>query len=411
MAGFSAIGRVLSYRNARIYFGASVLCWTGLWVQRIAVDWLAWELTHSPAWVGALVFCGLFPSVIVSPIAGAIADRVDRVRMATLVQTALLIHTLLLLTLIATGLMRVEILAVLELFSGLMQAGQQPARQAMVPGLVPRSELTGSVALNSLTYNLARFIGPAISGPVVALWGIKPAIMINALAGFLTVLSMYWLRIPDEFRHGCASGKSVLVETLAGFNYIARHPGMGPLFFFAAMMCLCLRSVPEMLAPFVARIFERGADGLAILASTMGLAALIGGILVAMRGRVQGMARVAVASGMLLAVATAGFVSTNSFEVGVLCIGLMGAATTMHGIAAQTLLQSACGPAMLGRVMSLWGLIVRALPATGALIFGIASEWLGLRIPVLISVALAATVCAWMWHRLPRIAAALEGPG
>ncbi|MSO91136.1 MAG: MFS transporter [Acetobacteraceae bacterium] len=409
MAGFSAIGRVLSYRNARIYFGASVLCWTGLWVQRIAVDWLAWELTHSPAWVGALVFCGLFPSVIVSPIAGAIADRVDRVRMATIVQTALLIHTLLLLTLIATGLMRVEILAVLEIFSGLMQAGQQPARQAMVPGLVPRSELTGSVALNSLTYNLARFIGPAISGPVVATWGVSPAILINLLAGLGTVLSMFWLRIPAEFRHGRASGKSVLMETLAGFTYIARHPGMGPLFFFNAMMCLCLRSVPEMLAPFVARLFERGADGLAILASTMGLAALIGGILVAMRGRVEGMARVSVASGMLLALGTAGFVVTHSFEIGVLCIGLMGAAATMQGIASQTLLQSACGPGMLGRVMSLWGMIVRAMPATGALIFGVASEWFGLRIPVLASVLIAVGICAWMWYRLPRVAAALEG--
>ncbi len=411
MANLSAVGRVLSYRNAQIYFGASVFCWTGIWVQRIAVDWLAWELTHSPAWVGALVFCGLIPSVIVSPIAGAIADRVDRVRMATIVQIGLVLHSIVLLALLATGLLRVEILAVLEIFSGLMQAGQQPARQALVPGLVPRSELTGSVALNSLTYNLARFIGPAISGPVVALWGVMPAIVINMIAAMLTVASMYWLRIPEAFRYGRASGKSVLAETLSGFTYIARHPGMGPLFFFTAMMCLCLRSVPEMLAPFVARIFERGAEGLAILASTMGLAALVGGLLVAMRGRVEGMARVSVGACFLLTVATAGFVATSSFMVGVFCIAVMGAATTMHGIAAQTLLQTACGPGMLGRVMSLWGLIVRAMPATGALIFGAASEWFGLRIPVLVSALIAGGICVWMWRRLPRVAAALEGTG
>ena len=96
MASLASLGRVFSHRNASIYFGASTLCWTGLWVQRIAVDWLAWELTHSPAWVGVLVFCGLFPSVIVSPIAGAIADRVDRVRMATIVQFGLAAHSLVL---------------------------------------------------------------------------------------------------------------------------------------------------------------------------------------------------------------------------------------------------------------------------------------------------------------------------
>jgi len=410
MASLAALGRVFQHRNANVYFGASTLCWTGVWVQRIAVDWLAWELTHSPAWVGVLAFCGLFPSVVVSPIAGAIADRVDRVRMATLVQIGLLIHGIILMLLIGTGMIRVEILAVLELFSGMMQAGQQPARQSLVPSLVPRTELTGAVALNSLTYNVARFLGPAISGPVVALWGVMPAIAINTGCAAFTAVSMYWLRIAPEFRYGKASGKSVLAETVSGLAYIARHPGMGPIFLFAASMGIFLRSVPEMLAPFVARLFERGADGLAILASTMGIAALAGGLVVAMRGRVEGMVRVSIGGGVILALSTAGFVSTSSFPVGVACIAMMGAATTMHGIASQTLLQSACGPGMLGRVMSLWGLIVRAMPASGALVFGALSEWLGLRVPVLVAVPCALAVCAWMWWRQDVIAAVMERP-
>jgi MFS family permease len=410
MASVAAIGRVFQHHNARVYFGVSTLSWTGLWVQRIAVDWLAWELTHSPAWVGALAFVGLFPSVIVSPIAGAIADRVDRVRLATIVQSCLTMHALILFALISTGLIRIEILAALELFAGVMQAGQQPAKQSLVPGLVPRSELTGAVALNSLTYNLARFLGPAISGPVVAFWGVAPAVAINAACALLMAVSMFWLRIPPEYRHGRPSGRSVLADTFSGLSFIVRHPGMGPLFFFAAMMGICLRSVPEMLAPFVARLFERGAEGLAILSSTMGMAALAGGLLVAMRGRVEGMARVSIGAGMLLCAATAGFVATSDFHIGVACIAIMGAATTMHGIASQTLLQSACAPGLLGRVMSLWGLIVRAMPASGALVFGMLSEWLGLRIPVLAAVLVAVGICAWMWHRKDRVAAALEVP-
>jgi hypothetical protein len=102
-----------------------------------------------------------------------------------------------------------------------------------------------------------------------------------------------------------------------------------------------------------------------------------------------------IGAGVLLALSTAGFVATSWFTVSVVCIGLMGAAaTTMHGIAAQTMLQSACAPGMLGSVMSLWGLIVRALPASGALNFGIAPEWLGLRISVLLAVPTALGVCA-----------------
>lgn len=410
MARFAAVGRVLTYRNAQIFYGGSLLSWTGLWIQRIAVDWFAWQLTHSPAWVGVLAFCNLFPSVIISPIAGAIADRVDRQRMTSVTQLLCGMEAVLLIGLIESGHITVQLMATLEVLLGLLQAFQQPARQCLVPGLVPRSELTGAVALNSLTYNLARFIGPAISGPIVALWGVVPAIAVNAACYAATSASMPLLRLPPEVRRGHPSGSSVWAEALTGLSYVARHPGMGPLFLFAACMGLCLRSVPEMLSPFVAQLFGRGAGGLAIFSSTMGIAALMGGLLVAMRGRVAGLARVSVGAGTLLVVATAGFVATRSFEVAVMCIAVMGAATTMHGIAAQTLLQSSCSSAMLGRVISLWGMVVRAMPALGALIFGSVSELVGLRLPVLVAAGLAAGVSLWAWRLLPRIAPAIEAP-
>ena len=81
MASLSAIGGVLAQRNARIFYSGSIVCWTGSWIQRIATDWLAWELTHSALWVSVIAFCNLVPSVVVSPIAGAVADRMDRVKL------------------------------------------------------------------------------------------------------------------------------------------------------------------------------------------------------------------------------------------------------------------------------------------------------------------------------------------
>src|ERR1700727_984366 len=79
MAGLSAIGGVLAQRNARIFYSGSIVCWTGSWIQRIATDWLAWEPTHPALWVSIIAFCTLAPSVVVSPIAGAVSDRIDRV--------------------------------------------------------------------------------------------------------------------------------------------------------------------------------------------------------------------------------------------------------------------------------------------------------------------------------------------
>ena len=124
-----------------------------------------------------------------------------------------------------------------------------------------------------------------------------------------------------------------------------------------------------------------------------------------------GLARISVGCGLLLALATAGFVATPWFPVGVVCIAAMGAATTMHGISCQTLLQNSAAPHMVGRVLSLWGMITRAAPAMGALIYGAAAEAFGLRIPIFIGVAICAAVWLRTWLRLKRLAPALEGAG
>lgn len=409
MASFSAISGVLAQRNARIFYSGSVVCWTGSWVQRIATDWLAWQMTHSTLWVGVIAFCNLVPSVVVSPIAGAVADRVDRVKLTMASQYVAMSQSIILVVLILTGTIPIEFMALLSFCNGAAETFAQPARQCLLPGLVPRQYLPGAVALNSLTYNTARFMGPAISGPMIAAWGVVPSIAVNALAFFYASVTMTLLRLDPAIRVGGRGGGSVLHDALEGLRYVTRHSGIGPLMLFAATVGMTLRGVTEMLPPYVSLLFGRGAEGLATLASTMGCAAMAGGFLVAIRGRIHGLARIAVGSGMLMAVATAGFVATRWFPVGVGCIAAMGAATTMHGISCQTLMQNSAAPAMVGRVLSLWGMITRAAPAMGALIYGAAAEVFGLQVPVLIGVAICLAMWGRTWLRLGRLAPALEG--
>jgi MFS family permease len=409
MASFSALGGVLAQRNARIFYSGSVVCWTGSWVQRIATDWLAWQMTHSTLWVGVIAFCNLVPSVVVSPIAGAVADRVDRVKLTMVSQYVAMSQSIILVLLILTGTIRIEFMALLSFCNGAAETFAQPARQCLLPGLVPRQYLPGAVALNSLTYNTARFVGPAISGPMIAAWGVVPSIAVNAVAFFYASVTMTLLRLDPAIRVGGRGGGSVLHDAMEGLRYVTRHPGIGPLMLFAATVGMTLRGVTEMLPPYVSLLFGRGAEGLATLASTMGCAAMAGGFLVAIRGRIHGLARIAVGCGMLMALATAGFVATRWFPVGVACIAAMGAATTMHGISCQTLMQNSAAPAMVGRVLSLWGMITRAAPAMGALIYGAAAEVFGLQIPVLIGVAICLAMWGRTWLRLGRLAPALEG--
>ena len=134
MAGLSAIGGVLAQRNARIFYSGSIVCWTGSWIQRIATDWLAWELTHSALWVAIIAFCNLAPSVVISPIAGAVADRMDRVRLTMASQFVTVAQAVILVALILTGLIRVEFMAFLTLCNGAAETFAQPARQCLIPG-------------------------------------------------------------------------------------------------------------------------------------------------------------------------------------------------------------------------------------------------------------------------------------
>jgi MFS family permease len=410
MASLGTLGRALSHRNARIFFGASLTAWTGLWMHRIAVSWLAWELTGSAFWVGMVAFCDLAPAVVVSPIAGAIADRADRLRLTMLSQAAIGLNAALIALLVAADLMSIGVLLVLEVLGGIAASFAQPARQSLMPGLVPRADLPAAVALNSLTFNVARFIGPALAGPIIAVAGVWPAIAANAAAYLLATLTTPLLRVDAAARRGHAATKSLLGETADGLRYAARHPGLGPILLFSAVAALLLRGVQEILPPFVERAFARGAESLAVLTAAFGVGALVAGLAVAARGRMEGTTRLAVLGVLALALATAGFAATGWFAFGVLCAALMGAAGSVHGISVQTLAQNASDPAMRGRVLSLWGLITRAFPALGALLLGAAGEIWGLSLPTLVAVALSLLVVAWGLWRLPRMRDALERP-
>lgn len=378
-------------------------------MHRIGVAWLAWELTGSAFWVGAVAFADLAPAVLASPIAGAYADRVDRVRLAMWAQAAIGLNSALIAGLTLGGAMSIGLLIVLEVAGGIAASFAQPSRQTLISGLVPASDLPAAVAINSLVFNVARFIGPALAAPIILAFGVAPAIGANALCYAAACASLPLLRLSAEARLGHAPSGSVWAETRAGLAYVATHRGLGPLMLFAALSCALLRGLQEVLPPFVERLFDRGPEGLALLTACFGVGALVAGIATATRGRLEGTTHTAVGAIAVQAGATAAFVATDWFGFAALCAALIGASASQHGIAVQTLAQTASAPAMRGRVMALWGLITRGCPALGALALGGFGEAFGMRPPVLVAAALALLVFGWGWTQRQRIAGAIEG--
>jgi predicted MFS family arabinose efflux permease len=380
-------------------------------MHRIAVMWLAWELSRSAFWVGMVAFSDLAPAVVFSPIAGAIADRMDRVKLTQIAQMAIAIEALCTALLTATGHIGIVALIGFELIGGIAQSFAQPARQALMPGLIPAQDLPAAVACNSLCFNVARFLGPAAAGPMVAAWGVVPAILCNVAAYTVATLTFPMLHVNPVHRRGHAPEGSLLSEMLEGLRYASSHPGIGPILIFAGISSILLRGIQEVLPPFVERLFHQGAGGLAFLTASIGVGALISGIAVASRGRIKGATRIAVLAVGLQGVVVVGFVSTGFFPFAVLCGALYGACASAHGISAQMLVQSAALTRMRGRTLALWGLITRACPALGALVLGSTGEVFGMRPPTLIAAFLAMLVAAWGVTRMRAWARHLENPG
>src|ERR1700757_4985347 len=159
-------------------------------MQRVAVGWLAWTLTHSGTWLGIVSMAEFFPVVFLSPLAGALADRRDRVGIIPVAQIAGIIEATLLAALVYTNAITIELLFVLTLLLGVFNAVAQPSRLALIPTLVDRPSLPSALAINAIIFNSARFIGPAIAGIVIVKISVGAAFAANAATYVVFLVAM-----------------------------------------------------------------------------------------------------------------------------------------------------------------------------------------------------------------------------
>jgi MFS family permease len=403
------IPQTLAQRNYGIYVAGNSLSLIGSWMQRIGVGWLAWELSHSGAVLGLVAFADLFPTLVIGPFGGALADRLDRRRLLTMGQSANMCLSFLLFALTAGGLITVPLLVLIIALNGAVIGINQPARLSMISELVPKDHLPTAVAINSLVFNLARFLGPAIAGLVILWFGIAAVFLANALSFISFLVALALLDLPAHNPN--ASGKKPLpmLQAIAeGVRYVAGHAGIGPILLLHAILAITTRPFVELLPGFAGEVFDRGAGGLATLSSAIGIGAIAAGLFLAQRGPEKGLAETALLAALLSAVSTLALAISPTFWIAIAAVTAGGFALVAAGVSTQTLLQTSVDEAVRGRVLSLFGLIFRSGPAIGALIMGLASEFIGLRWPLVIGALLGAVAWAVVWRRRKSITHALR---
>ena len=274
---------------------------------------------------------------------------------------------------------------------------------------MPPQDLATAVAINSVVFNLARFIGPVFAGLAIVASGVSAAFAANAATYVVFQVALARMRVASTAAEP-TKRRSMLAELNEGIAYTATHPGIGALLLLLIAMGIGGRPMNELLPGFAADVFHSGAGGLSIMASAIGGGAILGGLWLGQRAQSGGLTRVALVSAVAGPIATIAAIATDRLWLAVPALVVFGFANSTAGIAIQTLVQLSTDRSMRGRVMGLYGLIFRGAPAVGALGAGFASAHFGLRWPVFFGALLVIAFWLWTHLRRARIAAALEKP-
>jgi MFS family permease len=408
-AGFGGIAKAFESRNFRVYWIGNLTHTITVWVNRMAIGWLTWELTHSTTWLGIMAAANMLPSIILGPLGGATADRFGhRFQLVTATYIGGFI-AIVMTVLVALDTVTVEWLAVLVALTGVIRAFNVPARTAMVSNLVERQYLSSAIGINSASFHGGNFVGPVIGGLLINYLGISLAFVAYAAGEFIAATSFLLLKINVVQRS--SKGRSLLGDLVEGFRYTWNHSGIFAVLCLSLVSAILINPYIEMLPAFVWKVYGMDAAGLAYLTASTGGGAMIGGLWIARRGRLDGLVRIQLISLGLAYVAIFLFAWTDRLPLAMAALAVAGFSLVAAQTSGSTLIQNAVDPRLRARVVSLNGVVVVSGPAIGALLIGAVAERTGVQAPVMAAAALALACLALLAPRSTQTAAALEKEG
>jgi MFS family permease len=380
--------RALKHRDFRLFWSGQVVSNTGTWAQSIAQAWLVLRLTAPPPALGTVPLPQALPVRLLGLFGGVIADRFPKRRLLLVTQLGMLCQAILLGTLTLTGLIQLWHVYLLALSLGVMNALDNPTRQTLVSELVPSDDLPNAIALNSLSFNTSRLLGPSLGGVTIAVIGVAGCFFLNAVSFLGVVASLLLIRSrPSEAGVSRRRG-AILSQIGEGLRYAYRTPDV--LFAVILMGAIgCFGYNFQTILPLIAEyVLNADAAAFGLLTSSMALGSVGSALLMASRGRVSRRRIFLGAIGFTILLFCVSFGS--SWEVLLPLLMLLGAFSILFGSSVSAHLQTVTPPALRGRVMSIYTLLFLGSTPIGSMIVGTLAEKQGVRA----AIAEMATVCA-----------------
>ena len=355
----------------------------GTWMQSVGQAWLVLELTGSALQLGLVNALQFIPVLLLSPVGGAVTDRLRKRHILLVTQAAMMAQAFVLAALVGSGRVRYWHVATLAAVYGLGRALDIPARQAFVTDLVGRTNLANAVALNSVVFNGARIVGPAVAGLLIARFGVAPAFLLNGVS-FLAVLAAL-LAIRTDGRPDPAGRLGLRAGVVGALTYAAETPTIALTLGLLVVVSLLALNF-NVVVPLIAYgVLHEGARGFGLLMSAVGVGAVVGavGITLFRRDRPSLPALAGAAAALCSGVVVLALVSR--FAVAAVVLGALGACQIFFTTGCNTTLQLATPDALRGRVMGLYALAFAGMSPFGALLVGSIAERAGVRVACAVS--------------------------
>jgi MFS family permease len=386
LSGLARGFRALEVRNYRLYWTGQLISQTGSWMQTTAQAWLVLQLTRSPFALGLVTTLQFLPIMLLSLVGGVISDRVPKHRLVIVTQTAALIQAAIFGALVATGAIQLWHVYILAAAQGIITAIDNPARQSFAVDLVGREHLVNAVALNSMLFNGARIVGPALAGLIIAKIGIAPTLFLNAISFVAVIAGLLMMDPAAFFSVPAPAGGPAGRRLLEGLAYVWRTPQVLLVMIVVAAIGTFGYNFSVVLPLLAGFVLHTDAAGFGGLSAFLGVGSLVGAFSTAYARKIT-IRRLIVGSGCFGILLGAVALSTSFALSGALLIAL-GFAGILFSTSANTLLQLAVPDALRGRVMGLYMLLFAGSTPIGGFLIGTLSNAIGVSLTLLVCAGL-----------------------
>ena len=368
--------RALSHRNFRLFFFGQGLSLIGTWLQQVAMSWLTYRLSGSALLLGVVTFCQYIAVLLLAPVAGVLADRIDRRRALLITQSVMLAQALTLAVLTASGKVEVWHVAALALVLGCASAFDIPLRHAMIARLVgDRSHLPNAIALNSLLINCARVVGPAIAGILIAAVGEAICFGLNALSFGAVLYALAKMRWPTARAPAPPAGW--LASWLEGAKSAFGFRPIRAALLLIALISGTIGTYSTLMPVFAKDVFGGDAHTLGVFLSAAGSGALLSALYLASRHTTRGLDRVILVAGTIASLAMLAFAHSTRLALALPLLVALGAGLIAAQASIQTLVQTLVDDDKRGRVMSLYTMAFLGMLPFGNLAAGAVARYVG----------------------------------